>query len=276
MIFYYCDIDTSLLVLVEDQSRKTKVNVLEAPVVRKKSDDKCSEKGFILPDKESNDEEFDIKNVVLSQQSLNDSITLDSNIDLHGINSSVGALIKYSSVEARYEYIVPSSIMNVKHEGKKRFMLSNSRHDCLMEEHWSHYKDPNWIKDFHKVVCGRLQVWKESVMKFCNVIDEKGTFPRREYDMQRQYASFQVTRMQNGLAKFNHFPVIILNEGAIMDMVDGVESFEDAQLIREIANCDQFSMRGIRDSRYNRVGLLTMFDNRNDEEMFFGDSRMED
>ena len=126
--------------------------------------------------------------------------------------------------------------MNVMHEGKKRFMLSNSKHECLMQEHWLQFKDCNWIKDFHRIVSGRLQLWKDAVMKFCNAIDEKGMYPRREYNNQRQYASFVVTRMQNGLAKFDHFPVMILNEGAIVDMVEGVEKFEDAQLLREIAN----------------------------------------
>ena len=43
--------------------------------------------------------------------------------------------------------------------------------------------------------------------------------------------------------------------------VEGVEMFEDAQLLREISSCNEFSMRGVRDRMTDKVSLLTMFDN---------------
>ena len=102
------------------------------------------------------------------------------------------------------------------------------------------------------------------------MIDEKGTFARKDYVKQRNYANFTITSIQNLLSNFNHFLIMILKESTIIDMVEVIETFEDAQLLREISSCNEFSMRGVRDRRPNRVSLLTMFDNRKEEEYLFG------
>ena len=107
-------------------------------LVKKKKNppDKSSDTDIISGCNECVNERTKLKIVVLLLEWLNGFLTFDTDYILYGGKTSVGAMIKYSSVLVRYEYIVTKINMNVNHLGKKRFIVSNDDHYSLMKELW--------------------------------------------------------------------------------------------------------------------------------------------
>ena len=129
-----------------------------------------------------------------------------------------------------------------------------------MDKSYSHFLDECWINNFHEVVNGRLQLWKETVEMFCGILEERGNYPYNKYKDQLEYVKSTVPLIQSGIAKLTTFPVCILNDYYLCDMVDGVSLKQDCKLVRYMSNCTHFDMHVSLNNARSAIGLSTRFD----------------
>ena len=129
-----------------------------------------------------------------------------------------------------------------------------------MNKSYAHFMDETWIVNFHEVVIGRLQMWKEAVGKFCSILEERGNYPPAKYKEQQEYAKNKVPLIQAGIANLTMFPVCILNDYYLCDMVNGVSEKQDCRLVRFMSNCKQFDMYAALNKSRSAIGLSTRFD----------------
>ena len=120
--------------------------------------------------------------------------------------------------------------------------------------------DEAWIVNFHEVIKGRLQWWKEAVEKFCSILEARGNYPYSKYKSQFEYAKDKVPKIQTGIASLRTFPICILNDYYLSDMLYGVDLKEDCKLVRYMSNCTQFEMHVSLNKARDLVGLSTRFD----------------
>ena len=66
---------------------------------------------------------------------------------------------------------------------------------------------------------------------------------------------------QRGLKKFDLFPVKILNEKYLIEMVDGIDNVEHATLVKMIATTESFQVKALKNnSSTEDIDIVTMFD----------------
>ena len=77
---------------------------------------------------------------------------------------------------------------------------------------------------------------------------------------QQEYAKNKVPLIQAGIANLTMFPVCILNDYYLCDMVNGVSEKQDCRLVRFMSNCKQFDMYAALNKSRSAIGLSTRFD----------------
>ena len=173
---------------------------------------------------------------------------------------TAGSKIKAKADGNKFEYIASDYNMNTSSKNRVIFLSSNSTKEDLMPKNYAHFIDEAWIINHHEVVNGRLQLWKEAVEIFCDILEKRGNYPYKKYQSQLEYAKTKVPQIQAGIAKQNKFPVCILNDYYLSDMVYGIDLKEDCKLVRYLSNCQQFNMHVSLNKTRDAIGLSTRFD----------------
>ena len=178
-------------------------------------------------------------------------------------NLEVGHTMRSNSALGRYELVVPKYSMNTRNSTKNKVFLHVQGEilDGMKGPYWSQLKDQRYIKDLHRSIVGRLEVWRMGVQKLCEELDLKGEVPKKTYVSQLEYVMRKVPVMQDGIDKFDIFPIPILNHCSLILMVKGVETTEDADLIRNISNYNEIKVRAMCNTNKKTAAIVTTFDN---------------
>ena len=177
-------------------------------------------------------------------------------------NLEMGHTMRANTALGKYEMVVPKYTMNVENGIKNRVFLQvqGTLIDGLKSPYWSALKDEVFIRDLHRVINGRIEVWRMGVIKLCEELDLKGDVPKKQYIKQMEYAMNSVPLMQNSIDKFTIFALPILNHTALIQMLHGVETQEDADLIYNISNHEDIKIRALYDDKKRKASIVTIFD----------------
>ena len=178
-------------------------------------------------------------------------------------NLEVGHTMRSNSALGRYELVVPKYSMNTRNSTKNKVFLHVQGEilDGMKGPYWSQLKDQRYIKDLHRSIVGCLEVWRMDVQKLCEELDLNGEVPKKTYVSQLEYAMRKVPVMQDGIDKFDIFAIPILNHCSLILMVKGVETTEDADLIRNISNYNEIKVRAMCNTNKKTAAIVTTFDN---------------
>lgn len=125
------------------------------------------------------------------------------------------------------------------------------------------YKDPEYNRNYHKIVNGALEEYKRVVIEIANQLENHVDKPNEHYIFRNDvsFVNHVLPKIQLGISSFDLFPICILNEKAMIEMVPGIDVKENAHFIQLILNCKKFKVEAIRDARCkNQYHFITTFD----------------
>ena len=141
-----------------------------------------------------------------------------------------------------------------------------SYHKCFRMEHYALFKDKNYNKNYHMIINGCLERYANLVMEIVSKVEKRESYTisymdHKSYRLQRRFAERSVRKIQDGLSKFDMFPVKILNEKYLMEMVDGIDTIDRATLVKMIATTDSFEVTAVRTNSNTdgNVDIVTKF-----------------
>ena len=76
-----------------------------------------------------------------------------------------------------------------------------------------------------------------------------------------EYAMNNVPIIQNSIDKFITFALPILSHNALIQMLHGVETEEDADLVYKISNHNNVKIRALYNEKKKKASIVTIFDN---------------
>ena len=139
-------------------------------------------------------------------------------------------------------------------------------HECFGHEQYALFKDRDYNRNYHMIINGCLERYAGLVIEIVSKIEKRMGYTRsfmehKTYRLQRRFAEKRVRMIQKGLKKFDLFPVKILNEKYLIEMVDGIDNMEHATLVKMIATTKSFQVKALKNnSSTEDIDIVTMFD----------------
>ena len=139
-------------------------------------------------------------------------------------------------------------------------------HECFGHEQYALFKDRDYNRNYHMIINGCLERYAGLVFEIVSKLEKRMGYTRsfmehKTYRLQRRFAEKRVRMIQKGLKKFDLFPVKILNEKYLIEMVDGIDNVEHATLVKMIATTESFQVKALKNnSSTEDIDIVTMFD----------------
>ena len=126
---------------------------------------------------------------------------------------------------------------------------------------YSQFKDPEYNRTYHQIVNGLLEEYMRIVNEISTQIESRPVKQSKLHKLRCNviFVNQRIPKIQVGLSQFSDFPVSILNEKALLKMVDGIEYCEHARFIHLISNCKKFCVDAKQDKK-NEFYIQTSFD----------------
>jgi hypothetical protein len=134
----------------------------------------------------------------------------------------------------------------------------------------NYLKDPEYIELVHKKVVGMIKAWVQCVEETVKDLQQEWDYSWDAVKDQLYWARRLTDKMMVGLSKFKLFPVTVLNLRAVVELVEGVDDEEKADLILQIANCKFCDIAIIRHIESNNVSIVTIYDHNNTHKVAYG------
>ena len=115
----------------------------------------------------------------------------------------------------------------------------------------NHFKDGEYIELFHRVVVGKMLYYRMAVTDLSGNVRLTGHM-YHAVEAQDRWAKEELSPVIEAISKFKMFPVIILNDQALMQFLPEIKSFEMADFVRRISNCYTVDLIGYWSSEYSQ------------------------
>ena len=92
------------------------------------------------------------------------------------------------------------------------------------------------------------------------MFDEEGEFDSSLYSQQWDYINKAVRPIQYSIFKFQDYPVQILNNKHLIQMIDGINNTHDASFIHLMSNSKKYTIRARYVVTDNIFDIITKFD----------------
>lgn len=129
-----------------------------------------------------------------------------------------------------------------------------------LKRYRNYLKDPEYIELTHDTLNGKIKEWRSKVLEFCDNLEFDWMFSKETVEKQRMWAEYYIPDIMEGIGKMKLFPVTVLSEAAIIDMVDGVDNYEKAHFVRMMGTCTVFSLVLVRHDSKRNCSVATTFD----------------
>ncbi len=140
----------------------------------------------------------------------------------------------------------------------------------------NYLKDPEYIEFVHKRVIGMIKAWVECIEETVTDLREDWGYSWAAVKDQLFWARRLTDKMMVGLSKFKLFPVTVLNLRSVVELIEGVDDEEKADLVVQIANCKKCEIAIIRHVKENNVSIVTIYDNNNTHKVAYGKGSIKD
>jgi hypothetical protein len=140
----------------------------------------------------------------------------------------------------------------------------------------NYLKDPEYIEFVHKRVIGMIKAWVQCMEETVNDLQQEWDYSWDAVMDQLYWARRLTDAMMVGLSKFKLFPVTVLNLRAIVELVEGVDDEEKADLVLNLANCKLCEVAIIRNMETNNVCIVTIYDHNNNHKVAYGKGSIKD
>ena len=120
--------------------------------------------------------------------------------------------------------------------------------------------DNQVLKVLNQQVNGMMAQWRLSVMDLLTLHRSLGvSIEGSKAERQFNFAKFAVPQAMDGVAKFDRFPVAVMNVIALRRFVVGVDNDEVADLVFRMANCDRYKIIAKPFMYFNVFEVWTVF-----------------
>jgi CCR4-NOT transcriptional regulation complex NOT5 subunit len=140
----------------------------------------------------------------------------------------------------------------------------------------NYLKDPEYIEFVHKRVIGMIKAWVQCIEETVKDIQQEWDYSWDAVKDQLYWARRLTDTMMVGLSKFKLFLVTVLNLCAVVELVEGVDDEEKADLVLQIANCKFCEVAIIRHIETNNVSIVTIYDHNNTHKVAYGKGSIKD
>ena len=198
------------------------------------------------------------KNICIN---LHDDISICDDDDDTNEGEEPGTVVTHNSPIGRIDMVAPEVTYNYNRSGRNSYVRIDSiEYNTVFKSSNYHLKDSNWITNYHKIVNGKIREWRRSMLKIFNKLDNTHNMNRNTYKKQLDFAQHRALKIQFGISNFNDFPVHILNHKNLIEMIDGIESEEQAEFVIWVSNSRVFEITPYIKQRSNEINVVTVFD----------------
>jgi hypothetical protein len=145
-----------------------------------------------------------------------------------------------------------------------------------VDNFWNYIVHSKYISLVHAKLCGKMVEWKDSVLEAISLLDQAHKYSWTALRGQYHWANESLDAIMEGIQMQDVVPVTILNEIAMMQMVNGVDDEEKADFVIRMGNCETFTIAIVKDTKRNNVSIVTFFDKDPDTQIAYGKGKVKD